>query len=603
MHSHGRTTVLCILVMTLSLTTRMQAADAASRAASARASNARAAALAQSRHMDGGGSTSNSFFIGVVPGNLVTDPISISTFFAHPTTVNYGDGTEITYQAGETPSHIYTAGGSYLIKAVTGDGDDLITVNLAVVVPFDSSAAQVYGMGVYGDYNDPTQTVVQYDFDGAPTGTLDFGDGSPTVSVDTSALQQAHTYAKGFWNAVLQVNDGSQTRSGSVSFTTPLITGKIPQIGVSNVVITPNPAKANEPVSFSGSVTVKNVSGDVSGYLDFGDGSPSFSISGADGLKTTIQHTYAADGVYNAALTLYASGASSTTKAFVVVGNSTVVNSVNGVFATERDLGGGNIELALNISNLAGATDANTEFVDTLANTAAGLQARLAPVPGLVPSRAFVVPTMAVATSTLIDGTGVVKGKARKTIVVGAREAGDSAGLAAPASTEIVLSKMSGKFLFTKTTPDQISFSGTIQLPPGFDPNKTGGNPVVIGIGNIVDTLNVDAKGKPIDKSTGASQRIKKLSVKFPKLAGPAVGGETAKIDVTLGLADMDTAGLDTEGITASLRSDEKKLKTAPRFIQVNMLLAGVPYESYVPVQYKVSTKGDAGQIQGRAGK
>lgn len=551
----------------------------------------------------GMGSSSNSFFFGLVPGNLLTDPVQISTFFNHPTTVNYGDGTEITYQPGESPSHTYTAGGSYLIKAVTGDGDDLITVNLAVVVPFDSTTANIYGMGVYGDYNDPTQTIIQYNYDGAPTGTLDFGDGSPTVTADDSvALQTSHVYAKGFWNAVLQVNDGTQTRSGSVSFTTPLITGKVPSVGVSNVAITPNPAKANEPVTFSGTVTLKNVSGDVSGYLDFGDGSPTFSIT-ADSLKTAIQHTYTADGVYNAALTLYASGASSTTKAFVVVGTNTVVNSVNGVFATERDLGGGNIELALNVSNLAGASDASTEFVDTLANTAAGLQARLAPVAGLVPSRAFVVPTMAVATSTLLDGTGTVKGKARKTIVVGAREAGDSAGLASPASTEIVLSKMSGKFLFTKSTPDQISFSGTIQLPPGFDPNKTGGNPVVIGIGNIVDTLNVDAKGKPIDKSTGASQRVKKLSVKFPKLAGPAAGGETAKIDVTLGLADMDTAGLDTEGITASLRSDEKKLKAAPRFIQVNMLLAGVPYESYVPVQYKVSTKGDAGQIQGRGAK
>jgi len=595
-----------ILAVFLASASLVQGADAANRSAAHDAVSRGLAASAKPRTGMMGGSSSASLFFGIVPGLLLTDPVQISSDFSSPMTVDYGDGTQVTYQPGDALSHTYSTAGSYQVKAVSGD-KDLITVNLSFVVPFDSTVSNVFGMGVTPDFNNPGAALIEFTYDGSQTGTLDFGDGSTAVGVDASvALNASHVYAKGFWNAVLTIDDGVTARTGSVSFTAPLTSGKIPEVDISGVTVAPNPATAGQPVSFSGTVSVKNVSGDTTGYLDFGDGSPSFSISGSltTALKQTIQHTYAADGVYTAILTVYASGSSANVAIYVVVGKNSVVNSLNGVFATQEDDGNGNIGLQLNVSALNGASDASTSYDDTLPGTTGALtrDARIAPLAGLLPTRAFVVPTVAVATSNLLDAGGVVKGKIRKTIVVGARQVGDSSGLASPASTDITLSKMSGKFLFTKTTPDQLSFSGTFSLPPGFDPAKTGGNPVVIGIGNIVDTLFIDAKGKPLDKSTGVSQRIKKLSVKFPKLSGPAVGGEIAKLDVTLSLADMDTVGLDTEGITAQLRSDEKKLKTAPRFIQVNLLLSGVPFQSYVPVQYKVSPKGDAGQLSGRAG-
>ena len=595
-----------ILAVFLASAGLVQAADAASRSAAHDAVSRGIAAGVKPRTGMMGGSSSSSFFFGLVPGLLVTDPVQVSSDFATPMTVDYGDGTQITYQPGDTPTHTYTTGGSYAVKAVIGD-KNLITVNLSFVVPFDSTVANVFGMGVTPDFQNAGATVIEFTYDGSQTGTLDFGDGSEPVTVDGSvALNASHVYAKGFWNAILSVNDGTTSRTGSVSFTAPLTSGKLPEVDISGVTVTPNPATAGQPVDFSGTVSVKNISGDTTGYLDFGDGSPSFSITGSvtTALKETIQHTYAADGVYTALLTVYGSGASASVAMYVVVGKNSVVNSLNGVFATQEDDGGGNIGLQLNATALAGTIDASTTYDDTQAGTGGPLtrDLRAAPLSGFLPTRAFVIPTVAVATSNLLGAGGVVRGKIRKTIAVGSRQVGDSSGLASPASTEITLSKMSGKFLFNKTTPDQLSFSGTFSLPPGFDPAKTGGNPVVIGIGNIVDTLFIDAKGKPLDKSTGVSQRIKKLSVKFPKLSGPAVGGETAKLDVTLSLADMDTVGLDTEGITAQLRSDEKKLKTAPRFIQVNLLLSGVPFQSYVPVQYKVSPKGDAGQLSGRAG-
>ncbi|MCY3023994.1 MAG: hypothetical protein NTW87_33865 [Planctomycetota bacterium] len=122
---------------------------------------------------------------------------------------------------------------------------------------------------------------------------------------------------------------------------------------------------------------------------------------------------------------------------------------------------------------------------------------------------------------------------------------------------------------------------------------------LVIGVGNIVDSVTIDSKGKPTTPN-GAKGSFKKVSVKFPKLTGPAAGGEVAQVAVTLSLPNMDVAGFDTEGITNTLRADEKHLKAAPRFVQVSLLFAGVPYDVYASVLYKLSSKGDAGQIAGR---
>ncbi|HYF51356.1 MAG TPA: hypothetical protein VEJ63_18220 [Planctomycetota bacterium] len=41
-------------------------------------------------------------------------------------------------------------------------------------------------------------------------------------------------------------------------------------------------------------------------------------------------------------------------------------------------------------------------------------------------------------------------------------------------------------------------------------------------------------------------------------------------------------------------------MKSVQRFIQVGIVLAGAPYESLLPVDYKLSKKADAGQFAGR---
>jgi hypothetical protein len=186
----------------------------------------------------------------------------------------------------------------------------------------------------------------------------------------------------------------------------------------------------------------------------------------------------------------------------------------------------------------------------------------------------------------------------RKTLPVSAKETGGSSTVTAPSDQTITVSALKGKFLFSKTTPDQVSFTGTITLPAGLNIADPAGQTLSIGLGNITDTVTLDPKGKP--KLPSALGRIKTLKFKYPKLPKGqtvATGGEKATVQMTYNTADMDTKGFDTEGITATLAAGEDAKKGASRNIQVAMVMAGVSYETLAPVTYKVSSKGDAGTM------
>jgi hypothetical protein len=173
--------------------------------------------------------------------------------------------------------------------------------------------------------------------------------------------------------------------------------------------------------------------------------------------------------------------------------------------------------------------------------------------------------------------------------------------LTPPANPKFTLSALTGKFIFNTTSPDVISLSASVPLPKGFSlsllTGNFGGN-VEFAMGNVIDTMTLSAAGK---STASARKRIKTFQLTLPKLPGDvANGGEIAKIKAQFSAAGLDTAGFNTDGITATRAPSEAGQKNLTRFIQVNMVLAGVAYESLIPVTYVLGTHDGFGTITGR---
>jgi hypothetical protein len=108
----------------------------------------------------------------------------------------------------------------------------------------------------------------------------------------------------------------------------------------------------------------------------------------------------------------------------------------------------------------------------------------------------------------------------------------------------------------------------------------------------------VDAKGKAA--SHGAQGRISKLQIKYPKLTKPATqtgAGQRATISFTLTAPDMDTLGFALAGITGEYCAEEYNAKSVRRYVQAALLLEGTSYAAQIMVDFKLSSKQDAGQI------
>jgi hypothetical protein len=221
---------------------------------------------------------------------------------------------------------------------------------------------------------------------------------------------------------------------------------------------------------------------------------------------------------------------------------------------------------------------------------------------GLRPTHQFIQSGIFIATTTATDqATNAQSGQARKTLAIARAETGESALISAvPASRDIAGFNLKGKFIFNGSKTDVVTFSGEIELPSGLDISS---QQISVSAGNITDTVTMDAKGKAILPSVQA--RVTKMSIKYPKpTTGTLTGtGQKAKISFTLSLANMVQAGFDTEGITPNARTLNPTAKSFSRAIQLALLVGGVTYEAKAPVVFKISSKGDAGQIQGRAGK
>jgi hypothetical protein len=367
--------------------------------------------------------------------------------------------------------------------------------------------------------------------------------------------------------------------------------GPIKFIDITEFTATPNPSQVNEAVNFFGAMKTNEGKDELSVSIVFGDGTSDF-IQGADipsSLKGGVPHTYSKAGVFVATVTVQTPMRSASATLYIVVGRGTVVNQTNGMIVTATDINGlpreaaprysgGTVNLDI-VPSRAGGNSASTDFGDGSA-TFTGTKAQ----------HKYVGSGLYVATSTGLSGSTPV-GKVRKVVNISGKDAGDSGALADPTNASITIKKVQGKVSFSGDKADSLSFSGTVQLPAGFNLARPGGHTLSIGVGNIVDTVAIDEKGKAT--LPGDKKRITKAKIKWPK-----TGADIAQIDVTYSLAGLVNLGLDTEGITSTRRSDESNMTTLARQVQVDMLVDGAPYETLIPVKYKLKTDKKTGTAQ-----
>ena len=374
-----------------------------------------------------------------------------------------------------------------------------------------------------------------------------------------------------------------------------------------SATLTPNPAKVGDTVVFKGTITPQNhhvVTVDDRATITFGDGSPPQIYTGVDFLplfKTTgISHQYMTAGVFNVNLYLDnvndAPGDGDSLDFFEVVGDVSVsVDGSTGVHVISQVDSGGTASLQIDATKIPDVTNAETTFEDPYMPIV-GLRAAAPRVSGFNPSKSFTTAGLFRATSNLTNASATQIGTIRKTGGISDKQAGDPNGLGNPMSTGIVVKSLKGKVNFTMLTKkDDIVLTGQFLVPPSFTTGRSGADEFQIGIGNVIDILHLDSKG---NAKGGIRSVAKKASIKIPKLpVGGATGNESAKITVELNATNLAGAGLDTEGITMKRGANETGIKTLTRFIQVNMVFAGVPYESLIPVNYTMSAKGDTGSF------
>ena len=214
---------------------------------------------------------------------------------------DWGDGT--IHGSGATPTHTYTTPGVYTVTLTVMDNKyavakDTLTVTVYVPPVVIAGGDQTLATGETGTFDgsgsyDPDGSIVSYDWD--------WGDGT---SHGTDAIS-THTYGEnGIYYATLTVTDDDGVTSSETITVTVCDVPVIPELpdktGVSGVPIAFDSSGANDP---DGTI--------VSYDWDWGDGTP-------HGTGATPSHTYAADGVYEATLTVTDSQGMTASSSFTV---------------------------------------------------------------------------------------------------------------------------------------------------------------------------------------------------------------------------------------------------------------------------------------------
>ena len=437
--------------------------------------------------------------------------------------------------------------------------------------------------------------------------------GSATTDINSIATLGTWKLGPNSGTNMLTVTDGS---APAVTFTALGANG-VPVIA--SLTTNDNPALINTPVSYVLTATDSD-SPTLTYTFDFGDNSALLTGSFPQGTSVTLMHTYTVSGNYIIQVTVSDGGTtvSQTVQQAVpppaapgmgipnIADNILdVINPTNGIGMQIIGSNGGVIQLGIDLDSFTrGALNVSTDWGDI-----AGRSAR---VPGVRPVHQYIHHGIFVAKTTVTDpDTGAVLGMARKTLVISAHETGDvlpssarpegvRKAVGAAPNTNIVLRNLQGKFTFSGSSKDTVSFSGTIELPSGLDLSQP--HEFSVALGNVVTTTTISASG--IGALPGSPAILRSLKVMYPRSArhGLTKGGETARIDVTISTAGLIAAGFDTEGIVKNAK-DAANGATAPRQIQIGMLLDGVPYEALAPAGFQTPNNAGFGNISGRSAK
>jgi len=349
-------------------------------------------------------------------------------------------------------------------------------------------------------------------------------------------------------------------------------------------------------------------------------GGPTFGWSFSDGTTATgnpVAKTFTVatgEQVFSASLTTndgvntFFSSLSITVSAPVTTTANTsqdqsVRNPDDGVAVSVQKSMGGVVGLAINPESAAPLSRAISDFeISTAYNDVSGFPVRSA-IAGARPVAKFTTPAIVVAETTVVPTraktpTSKSPRKSRKTLVISESELGLAAsGLVDNRSSKALTPQtLKGKFgLGGSSKDDSVAFKGTFLLPMGVTPGQS--QQVSIAIGNVIDTVTIDEKGKATLPSSAGL--IKKLSIKLPKLKDTptTVGNEVATLDFSYQAQALVTQGFDTEGVSADATDLDPKKRTAARKIQVLLKFAGVGYEIPADVTLKVGPKNDRADV------
>lgn len=364
-----------------------------------------------------------------------------------------------------------------------------------------------------------------------------------------------------------------------------------------NPGIIPNsPAPVNSPtkIAFTGAVLAN---GQQQVTIDYGDLTTGTMVTVMDHANAAyllfVDHTYTSAGVYTISATYQTMMMPVTVTAQIVVGDTISFNAFNGASVNTTRGGGGQVTLQLGIGSIPGAVTARTVFKTStgtlLFARAEEGGARDLTINGTTVSTTLPAADIYVAESTVLDGFGNALELLRTTIPISAEDLGSSN----PANDKVTFGSMKGKFAFSSSAPDKVDFAGTLVLPAAYDPKAV--NTVTIGIGNVLDKVQLDGKGKLIKSSKAFITKLKITAAK--------VAGTPSKVSFTMNVGDLDSKGFESDGIRKTLKplGGDK----GGRVIQVALLVGSKSYSLKAPVLYKVSStgSGDFGTLSGRAAK
>ncbi len=281
-----------------------------------------------------------------------------------------------------------------------------------------------------------------------------------------------------------------------------------------------------------------------------------------------------------------------------------VVNPVSKMSVNIARSNGGAIEFVVDTTSLvrAATLDVSTSF-----KLQPGMAVSDAVQSGYRPAAKFSNCGVVVVESTATDtATKVIVGTARRTVALSALETDDvnvTLKLPKPSSSKVKVTGLTGKFTFSgkkDSALDSVSVRSSVALPAGMELGKP--QVLSVGLGNVVDSISISAKGSPTAKK-GTDGILQKVKVKYPKLAKgktTTAGTESAQISFTFSAKDLDRAGFDTDGITNNIAASEKGQKSITRSVQLVYVFGGVAYETLVNVNFglKTSKNGDTGTLK-----